>query len=567
MKKKLLALALALLMLVSALPLAALANDDVTDAQTRISAWDVNLDLVTKRLFDNEESAHWKYVAENNKNIADQMLTYTVFALYDDAWQNGFDNSISVKTAKDVLISLIDKVDANIGDSVVSEIVDVLETASDINDFIQKVNGYVEISEVLTSAEWTNAFKYLNYAIKAGNFYEEQREEVIAAYARILAVQSANELYLDYLQYVADNCDYYVLATAARELVADINDGIEEVLDDMIPIITSTAASRGLTTAIKIAADTNAYTAAVIKIYDGAVSVADALWNTSDQYAIMDQLLTSFYAETACVNWAKLAFSQNDYDKQVFAMNTVLSIREVGAQTLCDLKVAQSGGVIGKVKNQINSNVTSEYVSEMQFLEMARTLLFDTAVEDYKVVDSIVTAFGPVTLAAGDVVVPNENGFTLAADNGYFAATYNEYSRSYVKTAFLYNGTSVALTAVEPGKATAIVERLVAGEIEDYSFTDTEVEEYGVLTVPTVFSLAPAYTYTTGSVSTRYEMNDDYVYPVEKEVSTATITSAVAQVAVNEVKGYTTQLEKYINSIIEKIFNKIIEAFFGFLAK
>ena len=165
MAKKLLALALALLMLCSVVPFAAFADDEVVDAETRVSAWDADCDLLLAKLFDNEESAHWKYVAENDETLSKTMLTYTVFALYDDAWKNGFDKSVSVDKAEEILCSLIEKIDANVGESKIAPIIKVLETATSLNDLLQKVNGFVKISDTLSSTEWSTAFQYVTTGI------------------------------------------------------------------------------------------------------------------------------------------------------------------------------------------------------------------------------------------------------------------------------------------------------------------------------------------------------------------------------------------------------------------
>ena len=155
MAKKLLALALAFVMLCTVVPFAVFADDGAVDADTRVSAWDADCDLLLVKLLDNEQSAHWKYVAENDEELAKTMLTYTVFSLYDDAWKNGFDKSVSVDNAEAILCSLIEKIDANIGESKIAPIIKVLETATSLNDLLQKVNGFIEISDVLQSKEWS----------------------------------------------------------------------------------------------------------------------------------------------------------------------------------------------------------------------------------------------------------------------------------------------------------------------------------------------------------------------------------------------------------------------------
>ena len=356
MAKKILAILLASVMVFCAVPFCASAEDASVSSADRTAGWNANFGLVIDKLLNNEESAHWKYVAENNKAIADTMLTYTVFALYDNAWKNGFDQSVSVDTAEDVLVSLIEKIDANIGDSKVSEIIKVLETATSLNDLLQKVNSYVQISDVLTSTEWTTAFKYIEYAIKIGKLYEEARDEVIKAYAQILSVQAANEYYKSFLQYVVDTCSYNVVVTAASNLINEIDESVESLIKSEVLKAGGFTASNVLETAARIAMETNAYTAVALKVYDIGTSVADKLWNTSDQYVLMDELYTTFFVETAASDWAKLVKTSGDASLYEFAISAMVTLREVGYTTLFDLKLAQNEGLVGKIKNQINYN-------------------------------------------------------------------------------------------------------------------------------------------------------------------------------------------------------------------
>ena len=90
MTKKVLAVAMALVMLLCVVPFAAFADEpeaELVSSETRVDGWNQNFGIIIDRILDNESSAHWKYVCENNEELANTMLTYTVFALYDDAWK------------------------------------------------------------------------------------------------------------------------------------------------------------------------------------------------------------------------------------------------------------------------------------------------------------------------------------------------------------------------------------------------------------------------------------------------------------------------------------------------
>lgn len=563
MTKKILAIALSLLMICSVIPFAVYADDEPVDAETRISSWDANCDILLAKLFDNEESPHWRYVAENNSEIAKTMLTYTVFSLYDNAWKNGFDKSISVDNAEAILCSLIEKIDANVGESKIAPVIKVLETATDLNDLLQKVNDYVEISETLDSTEWSTAFQYIEWTIKVGKLYEKSRDKVILAYAQILSVQAANEYYKEMLQYIVDNCTYDVVVRAASNLINDIDESVEKLIKSEVLNAAGFAASNLFETAAEIAMNTNAYTAVALKVYKTGTSVADTLWNTSDQYVLMDELYTSFFAETAVVDWAK--GTKGDADKYQFAVSAVLSLREVGTKSLYDLKVAQAGGVIGRIKNQINRNVASENVAEAALISMMREILFTKNINNLEPITSIAVAYTPATMVVGKNTLYNYENEAFYAENGYMSITYNEYSESYVKAAFIYNNDPVSFISNDPVYASCIIDKLVDGKIVDYSFSDVAVNEDIILSVETSdFGAAPVYIKSVKGETEEIALNDDFVYPVKNEVNAGTVVKAVTEVAKKEAKN---AIEEFLRNLLAKFYSIMNKIFPGFRAE
>jgi len=557
MSKKILAILLALVMVFGVVPLAAFAEDETATAAERTAGWEANFDLVIDKLLDNEESAHWRYVAENNESIANTMLTYTVFALYDNAWKNGFDQSVSVDTAEDVLVSLIEKVDANIGDSKVSEIIKVLETATSLNDLLQKVNGYVKISDVLTSTEWTTAFKYIEYAIKVGKLYEESREEVIKAYAQILSVQAANEYYKDFLQYIVDNCDYGVVVTAASNLINEIDESVESLIKSEVLKAGGFTASKVIDTAARIAMETNAYTAVALKVYDIGTSVADKLWNTSDQYVLMDELYTTFFVETAASEWAALARKSGNASLYQFAISALVTLREVGYTTLFDLKLAQNEGLIGKIKNQINYNVSFEYITEMAFIELVRYVLFKIPVSQYAPVITIASVNSNAVVTLGTDKMSTVEKIVSGA-NGYYSVFYNDYTKNYVKTLFLTKDGVVTISSAEPNSATMIIEKNYGSGVVEESFTNAIVDSATTITVDT--SLANSEYYLN---DTAVRLNDTFEYPAYNAVTASSVANAVINVAKQEVGGGTDQ----VKDLIKKFFEALASFFTKLFAK
>lgn len=561
MTKKILALVLALVMVFGAVPFFAFADEDetVVTAADTVAAWDENLAPVLAELFDNEASANWKYVAENDETLRKTMITYTAFALYDDAWKNGFDKSVSVEDAEKILVALIEKVDANVGESKFNEIIAVLQTASDLNDLLQKVNSYVEISDVLTSDEWTKTFKYINYAIKAGKLYEDARDEVIEAYARILSVQAANEMYKDLLEYTAGTCSYDVVCKACNNLINDIETSVDELIKGEIKGQLGFKSSEVLNIAARIAMETNSYTAVALKVYDIGTSVADALWNTSDQYVLMDELYTTFFLETCAAGWANLARQQGDAEKFVFGTGALLGLRQAGAQTLYDLKVAQNKGIVGKVKNQINLNVAVDEVNEMAFLANAEEVIFNTDIADLKPVTSILTVNSNAVVDIGGYRLYNTPA-TIAADNGYFYIMYSPATGNYVKSCFVTEDADVQIKASSDTLVTLINKKLEGGVLADYSLTDITVGENAVIALNTA---GTTYTYTVGEEAAEIDLNTTFVYPELNAVTFKSVANAAGAVVKEEATNKVEEIQGKvitIDALIRDIFDKIITA-------
>lgn len=557
MAKKIIAIILSMMVILCVIPFSVSADDEAVSSQVRVDSWNSNLYLVTEKLLDNESFPHWKYVAENNAELSKTMLTYTAFALYDDAWKNGFDKSVSIDRAEEILVSLIEKIDANIGESKLASIRKVLETAVSLEDLLQKVNGYVKISDILDSAEWSTAFRYIKWTIEGEKLYEAERERVIDAYAKILSVQAANDLYIDFLRYVAANSTYDVVATAANNLIASIEESIESLIKKEIWSATGFGASKIFDTATRIAMESNAYTAVALKVYNIGTSAADVLWNTSDQYELMDQLYTSFFVETVAADWVKAVNGAESYE---FAIGALVTLRQVGAKALYDLKVAQTKGVVGKISNQIN-NTGFENVAELSFLNLAYKVLFEANVSEYVPVKSIVSINTNADSFLGGKAM--KDSFYCGAE-GYYSVDDNEFNNFTVTTVFASDANEeIKVTSSEKNEVTVIAEKLIGVGVDDYSFTNVVVGEGTELTFDSALNDGFFYNYTVGDTTSTVLFNEVFVRPYN-EVSKEAIATAVVNIAKEEINSRVISLDQLLKGIFEKI-KEILRSAFSLL--
>lgn len=559
MAKRVLAVLLAALMMLCAVPFTTFAADKTATAEEKVAAWNANYSLVIEKLAENEKSAHWQYVDQNKKKISDTMVTLTAFSLYDDAWANGMDNHISVEQAEKILASLIEKIDANIGESKLAEITAVLKTARDINDLIQKVNGYVKISDVLTSEEWTKAFKYINYWIDAYNMYDKARDDVIEAYSRILSVQAANEMYIDFLQYIVDTCSYSTVVTAAQNMIDDLNANIADAVADKLIELAVSTGTGVIEDAIEVAMESNYYTAIIVTVYNAGNKAADYLWNTGDLYECYDALYTTYFVETAAESWYSSAKSSGDAEWIEFAVNTLLALREAGLDTLYDAKNAENEGLVGKIKNQINYNISFEYVAEKSFLKLAREVLINKSIKDATPVNTILTVCSSAFVHADDFSLLNQEGIYTNA-NGDGCVLFNDGTKTYVKTLFLNEDKNVEMKYSTDSFLTVTIEKNSPYGIEDWSFTNEQIGADTYVTLDTALT-EKTYNVVKSEGTTAKDLNDDFVYPDMNAVTVSTVTEAVKDVAVSEARGKVLEIKDVIAKFFETI-KKFFETIF-----
>ncbi len=557
LSKKILAIVLAALMACAVLPAAFAADEDApgagTEAETRVNAWDANYGFILDELFDDVQYTHWKYVGQNTKSISDTMKVYTAFGLYDEAWRNAVTGDVSVKTAKEVLVGLCERVDPAINTQISDTIVKALEGAADVMEFIEKVNGYADkylgkSSELVESSGFSSALGYLNTAIKIANFYQDNRDKIIEAYAKILTARAAGEYYAELLGYVAENAGYAPLKRAASELLDDINASLEDVYATLAEEAAANVASQGVSYLIDIAMDSNVYTAAVKKVYNIGTSVADKLFNTSDQYPLMDSLMVIFYFSENLSDWAKAAYDGRaaDYNKALYAIGTLLATRATGESTLYNLKAAQAGGIIGRIKSKIYKAVTEGTVATQAKLDLAKTALIDTDPADYKgVITSAVSVYCPVTLTVGATTVGDEDAAVADAAGNLVAAKYNAYNKEFVKVAYVAGANTVALNGTGDGDVTAIINVLENGKVEDYSFTDVAVANGTSI----VINIANKTYSVNGGAAVA--LNEDYIPSPEPEVDAGTVVDAVVEVGKEEVTEKVNAFKAFFQKIIE----------------
>ena len=554
MKKttKILSVILAVIMALSVLPFAAFASEEDAD---RVSAWKENYALLLDEIFDNDNFVSWKYVDQNKKAIDDTMAVYTAFALYDNAWVNYASKSLNVDDAEKILLGLIEKASYSFKDGYVDEIVKVLETAEDVNDFIQKVNDYIPLDFTETEG-WGTAFEVIGDVVKIANAYQNYRDEFVEAYAKVLSVQMANAYYIDMLQYIVEKNSYDVLTKAAAKLINDINKSVEDVLGELLAKIAEDGASVGTEYLIKLAMNTNAYTAVALKVYQGATTVADFLWNTGDQFALIDTVKTAYYFQADAAEWAKNAVYGDDAEKALIAVDFAITARQICEQALYDLKLAENQGAINKIKNKLYGTVYNDIEVNEAALGAIKKIMFDLPVADMKPITRVLSIYCPVDV---EIIEGNTVKFTLADktegtvnnDCGIFVGVYSEYAKTYHKVAFLFDEYKVRLVGTAEGYVTLIMDALKEGKVEDWSFTDRKVVAGTKILFDTDYTGTPYYVSSDNTANVNF--NDKFVPSEQPEVSVKDVIDATTEVGKEEAKSLLDKIKAFFEDLIAKI--------------
>ena len=473
---------------------------------------------VVDTLLDNSNYTSWNYVNINENKMNQTMDVLTAFALYDQAWKNYATKEVNVADAEAILLGLIEKAEYSFDDGYVDEIIKVLETAEDVNDFIQKVNQYANI-ELFASEGWGTAFDVINGVIKVGNAYQEYRDKFIKAYAEVLSVQMANAYYIDMLQYVADNTTYSVLATAARNLIAKMEASVESVLADLAAEAAGDGANMAFEYLAKLALNTNVYTATALKVYQIGTSIANVLWNTGDLYTLIDTVKTTYYFQSDLAAYTAAALDGDDTDKQAISVDMMLTTRAISEQALYNYKLAENKGIITAIKNKLYKTVYNDTEMMIAAIDVMRGILFG---DDNAAYVGSLYVYGPASV--------NAVGKTKSVVSDYSGETL---------TAVFVTDAAATVTATADGKVTVAV-------------ANAEGTKYA------------AETLAAGDVIAVNTASDNYTVKGESKALASEIVEETVKPNAGDVVDATTEVVK--ETVKKSSFAKAISDFFAKIA-
>ena len=177
--KKLCAIILAALMLLTVLPMGAFAKVSNNDQ------------IMTEII--NGTYPHMTYTKDNNY-FKTALITYAVF--HADDWGTQIKgDTYEAKAAKTALLALIDKIEAELNNETFEKILSGLQGAETAMELVSKVNDLTGKLDFAASEGWGTALTALNYTVKGLNFVNDEYEKYAEGYAIILSCQAASSYY------------------------------------------------------------------------------------------------------------------------------------------------------------------------------------------------------------------------------------------------------------------------------------------------------------------------------------------------------------------------------------
>lgn len=445
MKKKILAVILAVMMIVCALPFAAFAGND---------------GYVRNELLDNENYMHYNYVVDEDyfeKTIG----LYTALGFYDNAWYGYFTDTTGMNYAKAVLLSLIEQVEAQYNNENFEKIMAALKGAKGAMEVVEKAGKiaekFTDVLDFTQSEAWGDTLGILGTAIKAGNIANDTYEAYVEGYARILSIKAAGAYYGDFLTYLAENCKNSDVRKAAKEIAATIDKEMQEAVDDLVNDLVASAGKDAAGVAASMALNAYGVTAAIQTGYNVVKSVADKVFKTNESAEYMISLAETSYIEECFGDWAKGAYASEDADFAAFADSTVIAVRACGEKLLANLANAKATALVNLIKKYDATEIKVRTAAELAKLDAAAAILENGADTGYTK-SVVVTGNTNVSLkAAGadDALVTIVNDVETPAtvtETATYTSVYNEGLGEYVKAFYLLDGSDYDVVLSGAGK-------------------------------------------------------------------------------------------------------------------
>ncbi len=421
--KKAAAIFLAVLMLVTMIPMAAFAkvadNDKIID------------EII------NGDYQHMSYT-KDNKYFQAGLIAYSVF--HADTWGSQIKgDTMEAKAAKTILLGLIDKIEADLNNETFEKVLGVLKGASTAAGLVEKVNDLTGKLEFVTSSEWATSLGVLNGAIKVLNFANDEYEKYAEGYAIILSCHAASVYYGGLLDYIAAHVEDENIANAALELKDYITMDLDKASEELMKKIGDDAGQQGALIAIDLAMNTNTVTAAIKTGYGVITGIGDKLFNSTDTCTYISSLAAVTRIEDIIVPYVTAEMAGEDDYAADFAKIALLSLRQAGETMLSNLGKVTADSIVAKVFKNADKAVELAKSGAIEAIKLSvyKDIILaesEYAVNDVQIITKVKTN-ATIYDSEGYAVAVLKNGkeSSKITDDGAFYSVYDDTIGTYVK--------------------------------------------------------------------------------------------------------------------------------------
>lgn len=421
--KKLCAIILAALMLLTVLPMAAFAK--VADN-----------DQIMNEII-NGSYPHMSYTQDNNY-FKSALIAYSVFNI--DTWGSQIKgDTFEAKAAKTILLALIDKIEAELNNETYEKVLKALKGASTAAGLVEKVNDLTGKLDFVASSEWATSMTVLNNTIKVMNFANDEYEKYAEGYAVILSCQAASSYYAGLLDYISEKVEDENIGNAAAELKEYITMSIEDANKVLMQEIADDAGQEAALIAIDVAMNTNTVTAAIKTGYGLISNIGDKLFNATDTCTYASSLAAVTRIEDVIVPYITSEMGSEDNFAADFAKISLLTLREVGEKMLSNLGKVTSDSIIAKVFKNADKAATYSKTGALNAIKLGVYKDIILADADYTTCDIIVYNEAKTNATIYDAegyaiaVLKNGRESSIINANGAFYSVFDSITSSYVK--------------------------------------------------------------------------------------------------------------------------------------
>lgn len=233
-----------------------------------------------------------------------------------------------------------------------------------------------------------------------------------------------------------------------------------------------------------------------------------------------------------------------------------MTTRKVCEEALVNFKNAENGGAVGRVKNQLHGTLCEDTLVNVAGLDIMRSLMFELEPGQFKTITDSIYVYCPVSV---DLLDTNNNVLFNVADGaeglisnnyGIFKSIYSDFGEDYLKVMYLYDGYRIRLSGTNNGYVTLIHKELLEdGTVDDWSFTDVEVNKDSKILFDTEVDGVPTFTYSHSSAVQIVNFNDDFIPSEYPEYTAKDVVDAGGEIIKDEAKSIWDQIKEFFEKI------------------